>query len=234
MIQPSSPPPVNPLTRESLSADAVRQSIRDANPQIPVWSDAQLDESLTATLRMKPKQRDVWVFGYGSLLWNPILDVVQRRVGTVYGYRRRFCMVAPTGRGTRARPGLVLALDAGGCCQGVALKVNPKRIEEELSLLWRREMVVGSYTPKWITLHHAKGSQSALTFVMNRQHRSYRGSLTPAQTAKTIAHATGVLGSNAEYLFDTITHLNELGLGDKPLEDLATRVRRVHKRTRRR
>ncbi|MBT4739652.1 MAG: gamma-glutamylcyclotransferase [Rhodospirillaceae bacterium] len=231
MIKPPPPPSVSPLTRESLSADAVRQSIRDANPQIPVWSDDQLDESLTHTLSLKPKDKDLWVFGYGSLLWNPIIDVVQRRVGTVYGYRRRFCMVAPTGRGTRAQPGLVLALDAGGCCQGAALRVNPKRIREELSLLWRREMVVGSYTPKWVKMHHAKGSHAALAFVMNRQHRSYRGALTPTQTAKTIAHATGVLGSNADYLFDTLTHLNESGLGDKPLDDLAMRVRRIHKRT---
>lgn len=233
MIQPPSPPPVSPLTRESLSADAVRQSIRDANPQIPVWDDAQLEESLNHTLNVKPRHKDLWVFGYGSLLWNPIIDVVQRRVGTVYGYRRRFCMVAPTGRGTRAQPGLVLALDAGGSCQGAALKVNPKRVREELSLLWRREMVVGSYTPKWVTVHHARGSHAALTFVMNRQHRSYRGSLTQAQTAKIIAHAKGVLGSNADYLFDTMAHLNELGLGDKPLDDLAMRVRRIHKRTKR-
>lgn len=233
MIHPSSPPPVSPLTRESLSADAVRQSIRDANPQITVWSDAQLDESLEHTLSERPHKKHVWIFGYGSLLWNPIIDVVQRRVGTVYGYRRRFCMVALTGRGTRAQPGLVLALDAGGSCQGVALKVNPARLREELSLLWRREMVVGSYTPRWVKLHHDKGSQAALAFVMNREHRSYRGSLTPFQTAKIIAQASGVLGSNAEYLFDTLTHLQELGLGDKPLEDLATRVRCRHKRTKR-
>jgi glutathione-specific gamma-glutamylcyclotransferase len=232
MIQPSPPPPVNPLTRESLSADAVRQSIRDANPQIPVWTDAQLDESLSRTLSAKPKQRDAWVFGYGSLLWNPIIDVVNQRVGTVYGYRRRFCMVAPTGRGARERPGLVLALDAGGSCQGMALKVNPARVEQELSLLWRREMVVGSYTPKWVTMHHSGGRRSALTFVMNREHRSYRGSLTPAKTAKILAHATGVLGSNAEYLFDTVDHLNQWGLGDRPLDDLVKRVRRIHKRTR--
>ena len=232
MSQSPHPPPVNPLTRESLSADAVRKSIRAVNPQIPVWSDAQLDESLAQTLSQKPKRQDVWVFGYGSLLWNPIIDVVKKKIGTVYGYRRRFCMVAPTGRGTRDHPGLVLALDAGGCCQGVALKVNPLRLEQELSLLWRREMVVGSYTPKWLAMHHAGGRRMALAFVMNRQHRSYRGTLTPPQTAKILAHATGVLGSNADYLFDTVDHLNELGLGDRPLGDLARRVRRLHKRTR--
>ena len=232
MIQPVSLPPVNPLTRESLSADAVRQSIRETNPQIPVWTDAQLDESLSQTLSAKPNRCDVWIFGYGSLLWNPIIDVVHQRVGTVYGYRRRFCMVTPTGRGTRERPGLVLALDAGGCCQGAAFKVNPKRFEQELSLLWRREMVVGSYTPKWVTVHHSGLRWSALTFVMNREHRSYRGSLNSAKTAKVLAHAAGVLGSNAEYLFDTVDHLNQLGLGDRPLDDLVRRVRRIHKRTR--
>lgn len=232
MIHPS-PSPIDPLTRESLSADSVRQSIRQANPQIPVWSDAQLDESLEQTLAQAPDRKNIWVFGYGSLLWNPIIDIVRRTPGTVYGYRRRFCMISPTGRGTREAPGLVLALDAGGCCHGVSLKLNPDRVWDELSLLWRREMVIGSYTPKWLTMHYGKRKRSALAFVMNRAHRSYRGSLTQAKTASMIARAKGMLGSNADYLFDTIAHLEDNGLGDKPLSDLAARVSRIHKRKRR-
>lgn len=229
MIQPSAPS-VDPLTRESLSADAVRKSIRKSNPQIPVWTDSQLDESLEQTLAFAPNQKNVWVFGYGSLLWNPVIDIVQKKTGTVYGYRRRFCMIAPTGRGTREVPGLVLALDAGGCCQGIALKVKPGRVREELSLLWRREMVVGSYKPKWLNMYFGKRKQPVLAFVMNRTHRSCRGALTQAKTATMIARAQGVLGRNSDYLYDTMTHLEANGLRDNPLSNLAQHVTRIQSR----
>jgi cation transport protein ChaC len=225
------PPQVDPLTRASLSADAVRRSIRKTNPDTYVWSDAELDASLEETLDQAPDPRDVWVFGYGSLLWNPVIHVTWRQPGYVFGYRRRFCMHAPTGRGTPEKPGLILALDAGGSCQGVALKVRAQGLRDELRLLWRREMVVGSYVPRWVLLHYAGTVKPVLTFVMNREHRSYRGALTPTRTASIIARASGVLGSNADYLFDTLDHLHAHGLKDKPLESLANRVRRIQKRT---
>lgn len=223
-------PQVDPLTRENLSADVVRQSIRKVNPHIHVWSDAELDASLDQTLRQAPNRRHVWVFAYGSLLWNPVIDVVDRRPGQVHGYHRRFCMIAPTGRGTPDNPGLILALDAGGSCHGVALKVSSNAVREELSLLWRREMVVGSYTPKWVTVRTKKGSQTALTFVMNRLHSSYRGTWSIQKTARTLARASGVLGSNADYLFDTVSHLHDHGLTDRGLNELARRVRRIQRR----
>ena len=230
MKKAASSPTVDPLTRESLSADAIRRSIRAVNPHIHVWSDDELDASLDETLASAPNRRLVWVFAYGSLLWNPIIDVVAHQPGTVHGYRRRFCMIAPTGRGTPEKPGLILALDAGGSCQGVALKVNPAKVRSELALLWRREMVVGSYTPRWVTVRNGKGDQTALAFVMNRRHRSYRGRWSAAKTARTLAHASGALGSNAEYLFDTLAHLREHSLNDRTLCDLAERVTRIHNR----
>ncbi len=226
------PPAADPLTRASLNADAVRRSIRKTNPDTYVWSDAELEASLEETLSRASDQRHIWVFGYGSLLWNPVIHVTRRLPGRVFGYRRRFCMHAPTGRGTPEKPGLILALDAGGSCQGVAMKVRGRGLRDELRLLWRREMVVGSYTPRWVDLHHDDGIQPAVTFVMNREHRSYRGALTPARTASIIARAAGVLGSNADYLFDTLDHLHAHGLKDRPLEDLAARVRRIQKRAR--
>jgi cation transport protein ChaC len=232
MNPPRTPPAAEPLTRASLEADAVRRSIRMSNPDTYVWGDEELDASLQETLAKAPDPRDVWVFGYGSLLWNPVIHITKRLPGRVHGYRRRFCMIAPTGRGTRETPGLILALDAGGSCQGVAMKVRASRLRDELRLLWRREMVVGSYSPRWVDLRHDGGVQPALTFVMNRQHRSYRGGYTSGKTASIIARASGVLGSNAEYLFDTLDHLHAHGLKDGPLEDLARRVRRIQQRNR--
>ncbi len=223
-------PEVDPLTRESLAADAVRRSIRRVNPDIHIWSDEELDASLDATLAQAPNHRHVWIFAYGSLLWNPIIDVVDRRAGQVHGYRRRFCMIAPTGRGTPECPGLILALDAGGSCHGVALKVNPETVREELRLLWRREMVVGSYVPRWVRVRGKKSDVSAIAFVMNRTHTSYRGQWSAQKTARTVAQAAGVLGANADYLFDTLDHLHALGLDDHGLTDLAERVRRIQRR----
>ena len=211
-------------------ADAVRKSIRKVNPHIHVWSDEELDASLDETLSQAPDKRPAWVFAYGSLLWNPIIDVVARRPGVVYSYRRRFCMVAPTGRGTPDNPGLILALDTGGSCHGVALKVNPRRVRDELALLWRREMVVGSYTPRWVRVRGEKKDCSAIAFVMNRAHASYR-TWSIQKTARTVATAAGELGSNADYLFDTVAHLEEEGLKDHVLHDLARRVKRIQNKT---
>lgn len=233
MTQTPKRPGVEPITRESLAADAVRESIRRVNPDIHVWSDEELDASLDETLAQAPNRRNVWVFAYGSLLWNPTIHVVDRRPGNVHGYRRRFCMIAPTGRGTPDCPGLILALDNGGSCQGVALKVDPANVHDELRLLWRREMVVGSYTPRWVTVRGAKRTTSAIAFVMNRQHASYRGQWSIQKTARTVAEAAGVLGTNADYLFDTLTHLHDLGLADHGLTDLAERVRRIQRRQKR-
>ncbi|MFL2770975.1 MAG: gamma-glutamylcyclotransferase [Rhodospirillaceae bacterium] len=227
MKQSSPSSHVVPLTRESLIADAVRRSIKEANPQAYVWSDQELNESLDSTLGEAPNRRHIWVFGYGSLLWNPLIDIVARKPGVVYGYRRRFCMIAPTGRGTPQNPGLILALDAGGSCQGIILKVNPNNVRSELELMWRREMVVGSYRPRWVTVRTEEGHKVALTFVMNRKHQSYRGKLPIQKIARTLASASGVLGSNADYLFDTLACLHKLGLDDKSLNDLARRVRLI-------
>ena len=223
-------PSIDPLTREGLTADAVRKSIRKINPHIHVWSDDELDASLDATLAQAPNRRHVWVFAYGSLPWNPLIDVVSHRPGIVHGYRRRFCMIAPTGRGTPDNPGLIFALDTSGSCHGVALKVNPKKIRDELALLWRREMVVGSYTPRWVRVRGQVNDCAAIAFVMNRTHSSYRGTWSPQKTARTVATASGVLGSNADYLFDTLDHLHDQGLNDHGLTDLTSRVKRIQNR----
>lgn len=229
MTRRTKKPVVDPLTRESLAADVIRRSIREVNPHIHVWSDDELEASLDATLAQARNRRRIWIFGYGSLLWNPTIDVVAWRPGRVHGYHRRFCMIAPTGRGTPDCPGLILALDAGGSCQGVALLVNPECVRDELRLLWRREMVVGSYTPRWVKVRSPQGDCDAITFAMNRDHQSYRGRWSIHKVARTIANATGALGSNAEYLFDTLNRLEELHLKDHGLTDLAERVRRIQK-----
>ncbi len=148
-------------------------------------SDDALDASLEATIKKKPPRAGWWVFAYGSLLWNPLFPFADARPAMVCGLHRRFCLWSLGSRGTVAAPGLVLGLDRGGSCRGVAYRLPANCARAELALLWRREMVVGSYRPRWL---HVRPLQSAgqplvaLAFVVDRTHPQYAGRL-PAATA---------------------------------------------------
>src|SRR4029450_8373640 len=116
-------------------------------------SDEQLSTSLTSTLALRPKGAGWWVFAYGSLLWNPLFPVAEMRPATLRGLHRRFCLWSLATRGTPEKPGLGLGLDRGGTCRGVALRLPAPLAIDELHLLWRREMVVGSYRARGVALH---------------------------------------------------------------------------------
>src|SRR3546814_9302515 len=110
----------------------------------------------------------VWLFGYGSLIWNPAFDYAEKRPATVHGLHRRFCLQTHLGRGSRERPGLVLALDRGGSCRGVVLRIAPENVESELDIVWRREMISHSYRPTWVTAQTSDGPVRAIGFAINR------------------------------------------------------------------
>lgn len=173
----------------------------------------QIEASLEKTMRgVEP--RNLWVFGYGSLIWNPIFPVSDRRNATIYGYRRALCLSSVVGRGTRDRPGVMLALDAGGSCRGVALKMAGDDVTEELRLLWRREMFAGSYTPKWVQAHFGGGAVMALTFVANRSRPNYVGRLPDEEAVCRLSTASGPLGTNLDYLRRTHAGLEAHGIMD--------------------
>jgi cation transport protein ChaC len=169
-----------------------------------------------------------WVFAYGSLMWRPGFDFVERRMATLHGYRRRFCMTSVHYRGTPERPGLVLALDAddAGHCAGVAYFVGPASSEATLSYLRERELV--SYAYREIT-HEVKLDDGrrveALAYVSDREHPQYLGALSIEEQAEVIARAVGPMGPNAEYLMNTIDSLEALGVTEPDLHRLATLVR---------
>ena len=104
----------------------------------------------------------VWVFGYGSLMWNPAFYCDARRPALVYGYHRRFCLWMTMGRGKPDIPGLMLGLERGGSCRGVALKKAPQHVESETTILWRREMMTGIYEPRWVNVRTEDGRVVAL------------------------------------------------------------------------
>ncbi len=188
-------------------------------------SEEQLSTSLSATLAQKPKGAGWWVFAYGSLLWNPVFPVAEMRPATLRGLHRRFCLWSLASRGTPQAPGLVLGLDRGGMCRGVALRLPAPLALDELHLLWRREMVVGSYHPRWFNVTDREGKRlHAIAFSVNRSHPQYAGKLSLEEQVEVLSTACGAFGSSSDYLERTRVALIAHGLNDPYLDMLATRI----------
>ena len=174
---------------------------------------------------------DMWVFGYGSLIWNPEFPVAERVIARATGWHRSFCMRSIHHRGTEADPGLVLALDAsaGAHCDGVAFRVAPGAEESTLQALRERELISSAYLERWLPVHLTDGrAVQALVFVIDPDHVQYCGGLPLEEQARIIARAVGGRGPNRDYLHATADHLAELGIGDADLEWLSARVRDLH------
>ena len=212
------------LTRADLETDRLRKLFARANPGVPVLSDEAMEASLQSLLATHPDNEDVWLFGYGSLIWNPIIHFGERHVARLHGYHRHFCLWSHVGRGSVTQPGLVLGLDAGGCCRGIAFRIGAAHAASELRLLWRREMVLGSYCPRWLKVSLGEREVRALAFIVNRAHPTYAGRLSPEAVLRTMVSARGFLGTPADYLLKTIHGLLEHGVRDEYLLDLRRRV----------
>ena len=170
----------------------------------------------------------MWVFGYGSLLWNPGFEVARSQLATLPGYARSFCMRSIHHRGTEAEPGLVLALDEaeGAVCEGLALAVATGREEETLAYLRERELISSAYLERNLQVTLNTGEMvEAVTYVIDAAHVQYCGGLPLEEQAQILAKAVGGRGPNWEYLFNTTDHLVELGLHDTDLNWLSERVR---------
>ncbi|WP_017315486.1 gamma-glutamylcyclotransferase [Mastigocladopsis repens] len=213
-----------PLTRADLESKRLQRMILESGLSMQILSEAQLQASIDKTIQQQEPDSDIWLFAYGSLVWNPIFRFVERRIGTVYGLHRRFCLRAPLGRGTPDNPGLVLALERGGSCRGVVYRIAGADVASELLLVWRREMVVGSYVPRWVKVFDGTQQLEAIAFVINRHHPHYARNLSIETTAEIIATACGHIGSSAEYLLQTVDGLMTLGIKDRQLLLLRERV----------
>jgi cation transport protein ChaC len=205
------------LTRTDLESKSLQKMILQSGLGLHVLSEAQLQASINQTLNCLKTDSDIWLFAYGSLIWNPIFRFAERRTGTVYGLHRRFCLWTPLGRGTPEKPGLVLGLDRGGSCRGIIYRIPSANLASELLLVWRREMVINSYIPRWVKVSDGTEQLEAITFVINRQHPHYARNLPFETTVDTIATASGALGSCAEYLLQTVNGLMTFGINDKQL-----------------
>jgi cation transport protein ChaC len=212
------------LSRRDLEEGRMRAVYIEALDPDRALSDDALAASLAATLSRRPPHADWWVFAYGSLLWNPLFPFVEARPATLRGKHRHFCLWSLASRGTTRQPGLVLGLDQGGSCHGVVYRLPAECARAELALLWRREMVVGAYHPRWLRVRAGAHALTALAFVVDRKHPQYAGALSLARQAQVLASAVGAFGSSADYLERARVSLITHGIVDPYLESLARRV----------
>ena len=170
--------------------------------------------------------RDLWVFGYASLIWRPEFEAAERRPALLHGWHRLLQMNSNVNRGTPEVPGLVCALVSGGSCRGVVYRVERERGERELRRLWAREMPDGAYDPRWLPCRTAEGTVEALAFTLSRRSPHHLGRLGDAQVVEVLRHATGRFGTTLDYLLQTASSLRDCGIRDRELERLVTLARR--------
>lgn len=215
------------ITREYLSDGNLEARIRSLLPNITMqfMTPEERRASLLDVLAEVPPGEDVWLFGYGSLMWNPAFHFVERRPGLLKGFHRRFCLWTPLGRGTPERPGLTLALEPGGSCHGIAYRIAAELRETELGIVWNREMLGRAYRPRWVRLASDAGEVRAVTFTINRGHERYAGRLSDHAVADCLSQARGMIGTCREYLEHTVANLDAMGVADGTMHRLLRQVR---------
>lgn len=190
-------------------------------------SAEQQAASLAETLCEWDRASPLWLFGYGSLIWNPEVTYDRRVTARVHGYHRRLCLWSRVNRGTLDSPGLVAGLDRGGACSGVAYRLPASTAGAELERLWEREMFMGSYAPRWLDCRLKSEADkpsrvSALAFVVRRDANNYAGKLSESEILAVFARgSSGRYGTSLDYLVKTVSALREHGLRDPYLERLA-------------
>lgn len=215
------------IKREELSHERIEQIVREAHQAGYDFflTAEQREASLKEALARYAPGDDAWVFAYGSLMWNPAIEFVEAVPCLVEGLRRSFCFWTPMGRGTPELPGLMLALEEGGRCEGIAYRLAPHQVRSELAIVWNREMLSGVYKPRWIEARLRDGrTVTTVTFEVDPAHCQYCGDLSMERAAHHIAFAEGRRGACRDYLANTAAHARSLGIHDPYIEELMERV----------
>ncbi|MFK7891702.1 MAG: gamma-glutamylcyclotransferase [Granulosicoccus sp.] len=220
------------ITREALRTGKIEELLRETRNGLSTMSDTQRAQLVHDTLESLPDNASLWVFGYGSLIWNPAIDFDTQRRCRITGFERKFCFWTTFSRGTQEQPGLMMGLVEGEQCEGVAFQIHRNKAATELDILFRREMVTYVYIPTWVTAHcvDTGASFTALTFVVDTRSERYTDKLSQKETISTLATAAGPLGRNCDYLFDLSKKLRELEFHDPELEELERQVKRYQAR----
>jgi cation transport protein ChaC len=162
---------------------------------------------------------DLWVFGYGSLMWSPGFSYKQKALGRIHGYHRALCILSTRYRGTKRKPGLVMGLCRGGSCWGMAYRVHAERVRHALARLWQREMPRRVYAPRLLQVQLGPGRQvRALAFLADPTHPAYVRELDLHGRARLVAQGIGQRGPCMDYIRNTLEHMHELGVNDPHLE----------------
>jgi cation transport protein ChaC len=211
-----------------LSPELVARAYRVVpNVSLPSYLSVRTEEDHRADvaeiLSTRPQGNDLWMFAYGSLLWKPAFDHVDEVSAVALGWHRAFCMRIRTLRGTPEQPGLMMALDSGGKCKGVAVKLSAADLEMQIYRLVQREVPVKRtdgvpvHTARWIRVQIGDRSIPALSYVVNKKAPSYVGRMTLPEVADVVSSSCGYAGSCAEYLYQTVTQLQVHGIRDSNL-----------------
>ncbi len=220
------------LSRDSLRNDSFKQKMLDEAPgEMSLMDENAFEASRRFILQKAAQTGELWVFAYGSLIWNPIIEVKDKRPARLHGYGRRFCVWAPIGRGTPECPGLWLGLDAverdNPPCEGIILRIDAEQWDEETLILWRREMISGVYIPEWLPVETEGSVKQCCVFVANPGHDRYAARISWDRQVEAISRASGSLGTCRSYLESLAVHLQEAGMSDVYIERLARDVAAV-------
>src|SRR5262245_17854292 len=190
------------------------------------WRRSHRDREATRSAALAGRLNDdLWVFAYGSLMWDPAIHIVEIRRARLRGFHRRFCLKAEIGRGSKKSPALMAALDTGGECHGPAFRIPADAVNHETEILWMREMIVEGYIPLFQTVVTPQGSVEALAFVMDRASTRF-ADLGGAEAAAVIATGKGELGTNLEYFDNLADRVAMLGIKDEVFEAIRSQLNR--------
>ena len=206
------------LTKENISKGQLGDKIKSISGSDKVLTTEEL---LNARRNIIPDEgigEDIYIFAYGSLLWNPTVDYEEECLAKIYGFHRSFCMKTNLGRGSFKKPGLMLGLDIGGSCRGSALKLKKSESIKNIDILFRREMVTGAYKPKLLKTILEDGRKvMSLAFTVDKKHKNYFQNKAIQTKAIMIANAHGFLGTCEEYFSNTLQSLSELNIVDSEM-----------------
>lgn len=188
-------------------------------------TEAERRASLQATMAALPTGQDIWIYGYGSLIWRPEFDFAERRYALLHGYHRALCLWSRVNRGTPENPGLVFGLDVGGSCRGVVFRIDHSRAPDIMDALWQREMPSGAYIPRWLNCRTENGPVTALVFTMDRNADGYVPTLPQEHLLHIVRNAHGKYGPCIDYVLDTADALRQHDIDDKRLSALARSLR---------
>jgi glutathione-specific gamma-glutamylcyclotransferase len=207
------------LTREHVMR--VHRALEDPGPGAgaELHTDRDYDDWVKQMIERHPAGMPTRLFAYGSLIWKPEIEHAGEQQGAARGWHRSFCFRMTRFRGAPEQPGLMMALDRGGQCRGVLYDLPEENLEHQLGRLFRREFTYkpANSMPRWITVETADGPTTALAFVMNRASPLYVGRLSLDAVADVLARSCGHWGTGAEYLLNTVSHLEAKGIHDRNL-----------------